>query len=606
MMRFRELMDAHRKDLAKIITQEHGKTLADAEGEVTRGIEVIEFATGIPHLLKGEFSENVGTDVDSFSIRQPLGVCAGITPFNFPGDGAAVDVPGRHRMRQHVRAEAVGARSHAVDPHGRAAHRSRLARRRVQRRARRQGSRRWPARASAREGGVVRRAPRRSPSTSTRPARATASACRRWAAPRTMRSCCPTRTSPSPRRRSSARATAPQASAAWRSRRSSPSAKRRPAGRAARRARAPRVGRARATPPNIEMGPVITCAARDRIKGYIDGGVEAGATLVVDGRNPGIAGDGFFVGPTLFDRVEPSMAIYRDEIFGPVLSVVRVESLNDAIALINANPYANGTAIFTRSGHAARKFQQDIEVGMVGINVPIPVPMAFYSFGGWRVVAVRRPQRPRHGWRALLYAREDDHLEVARRRQRRAGVSHADDGVGQRLPRDMPLRDAFLKSDAALPAFVSWRARWRRRPRGSRTGARSGSGSASGCPRRGGSARRALRRRLPPRIPRSLRRRGFRRRCRRLSTIAQTATASSRPCASAASRIAGTTIFWSMRTGRSISAGNSFIWRVEVVAEAGAIRRGARPQPRCCQTPRAMRATTAAAPQAGRAPAREP
>jgi malonate-semialdehyde dehydrogenase (acetylating)/methylmalonate-semialdehyde dehydrogenase len=132
------------------------------------------------------------------------------------------------------------------------------------------------------------------------------------------------------------------------------------------------------------MGPVITCAAKARIKGYIDSGVEVGAALVVDGRNPGVAGNGFFVGPTLFDQVKPTMAIYRDEIFGPVLSVVRVESLTEAISLINANPYANGTAIFTRSGHAARKFQQDIEVGMVGINVPIPVPMAFHTFGGWR------------------------------------------------------------------------------------------------------------------------------------------------------------------------------------------------------------------------------
>ena len=134
------------------------------------------------------------------------------------------------------------------------------------------------------------------------------------------------------------------------------------------------------------MGPVITGAARDRIVGCINRGVEEGAALVVDGRNvrvPGFAG-GFFVGPTLFDRVTPAMTIYRDEIFGPVLVVVRVESLTEAIGLINANAYANGTAIFTRSGHAARRFQQDVEVGMVGVNVPIPVPMAFFSFGGWR------------------------------------------------------------------------------------------------------------------------------------------------------------------------------------------------------------------------------
>ena len=135
-----------------------------------------------------------------------------------------------------------------------------------------------------------------------------------------------------------------------------------------------------------EMGPVITCAARDRIVGLIDRGVAEGATLVVDGRKAHIAGhdSGFFVGPTLFDRTTPDMAIYREEIFGPVLVIVRSDSLEEAIALINANPYANGAALFTRSGFAARRFQQQVEVGMIGINVPIPVPMAFYSFGGWR------------------------------------------------------------------------------------------------------------------------------------------------------------------------------------------------------------------------------
>ena len=152
----------------------------------------------------------------------------------------------------------------------------------------------------------------------------------------------------------------------------------------ASRARAVKVGPGQQA--GIEMGPVVTCAARDRIVGYIDRGVAEGATLVVDGRRPRVPGheSGFFVGPTLFDAATPSMAIYRDEIFGPVLVVVRAASLTDAIALINANPYANGAALFTRSGHAARRFQEDVEVGMLGINVPIPVPMAFFSFGGWR------------------------------------------------------------------------------------------------------------------------------------------------------------------------------------------------------------------------------
>jgi malonate-semialdehyde dehydrogenase (acetylating)/methylmalonate-semialdehyde dehydrogenase len=151
-------------------------------------------------------------------------------------------------------------------------------------------------------------------------------------------------------------------------------------------ARARRVTTGPGDAADIEMGPVITCAARDRITGLIDRGVSEGASLVVDGRRPTITGHegGFFVGPTLFDRVNPDMTVYREEIFGPVLIVVRAESLADAIAMINASPYANGAALFTRSGHAARRFQQDVEVGMAGINVPIPVPMAFYSFGGWR------------------------------------------------------------------------------------------------------------------------------------------------------------------------------------------------------------------------------
>jgi malonate-semialdehyde dehydrogenase (acetylating) / methylmalonate-semialdehyde dehydrogenase len=151
-------------------------------------------------------------------------------------------------------------------------------------------------------------------------------------------------------------------------------------------ARARRVTTGPGDAANIEMGPVITCAARDRITGLIDRGVSEGAALVVDGRRPSVPGHdaGFFVGPTLFDRVTPQMTIYREEIFGPVLVVLRVESLDEAVAMINANPYANGAAIFTRSGYAARRFEQDAEVGMAGINVPIPVPMAFYSFGGWR------------------------------------------------------------------------------------------------------------------------------------------------------------------------------------------------------------------------------
>ena len=383
MMRFRELMETHRKDLAKIITQEHGKTLADAEGEVTRGIEVIEFATGIPHLLKGEFSENVGTDVDSYSLRQPLGVCAGITPFNFPamvplwmfpvaiacgntfvlkpserdptlsirmgellaeaglpagvfnvvhGDKEAVDALLAHPTVKAI--SFVGSTPIAKYIYETGAHHGK----RVQ------------ALGGAKNHAVVLPDADLAFATEAIIGAGYGSAGERCMAI------------------SAVVAVGEVADALVE--------------RLAERARRVAVGPGDA--PDIEMGPVITCAAKDRIKGYIDEGVTQGAELVVDGRNPGVTGDGFFVGPTLFDRVTPSMSIYRDEIFGPVLSVVRVESLTQAIDLVNANAYANGTAIFTRSGHAARKFQEDIEVGMVGINVPIPVPMAFHSFGGWR------------------------------------------------------------------------------------------------------------------------------------------------------------------------------------------------------------------------------
>ena len=383
MMRFRELMESHRKDLAKIITQEHGKTLADAEGEVTRGIEVIEFATGIPHLLKGEFSENVGTDVDSYSLRQPLGVCAGITPFNFPAmvplwmfpvaiacGNTFVLKPSERDPTLSIRmgellAEAglpdgvfnvLHGDKEAVD--GLLAHplvkavsfvgSTPIARYIYETGAR--NGKRVQALGGAKNNAVVLPDADLGFATEAIIGAGYGSAGERCMA-------------------ISAVVAVGEAGDPL-------------IARLAERARRVAVGPG--DKPDVEMGPVITCAARDRIKGYIDGGVAEGAELVVDGRNPGVAGDGFFVGPTLFDRVQPSMAIYRDEIFGPVLSVVRVESLTEAIALINANAYANGTAIFTRSGHAARKFQQDIEVGMVGINVPIPVPMAFYSFGGWR------------------------------------------------------------------------------------------------------------------------------------------------------------------------------------------------------------------------------
>jgi malonate-semialdehyde dehydrogenase (acetylating) / methylmalonate-semialdehyde dehydrogenase len=385
LMRFRDLMETHKKELAKVVSQEHGKTLTDAEGSITRGIEVIEFATGIPHLLKGEFSENVGTGVDGFSLRQPVGVCAGITPFNFPamvpmwmfpvaiacgntfilkpservptmslrmaellkeaglpdgvfnvihGDKAAVDAILAHPGIKAV--SFVGSTPIAKYIYETGARHGK----RVQ------------ALGGAKNHAVVLPDADLAFTTEALIGAAYGSAGERCMAV------------------SAVVAVGDAGDALCR--------------RLADRARAVTVGPGDAA--GSDMGPVITCAARDRIMGLIDRGVDEGATLVVDGRKPSVAGheSGFFVGTTLFDHVTPQMTIYREEIFGPVLVILRAESLDAAIDLVNANPYANGAALFTRSGYAARRFQEDVEVGMIGINVPIPVPMAFYSFGGWR------------------------------------------------------------------------------------------------------------------------------------------------------------------------------------------------------------------------------
>ena len=385
LMKFRDLLDRHRKDLARIITQEHGKTLADAEGSITRGMEVVEFATGIPHLLKGEHSDSVGTDVDSWSVRAPVGVCVGITPFNFPamvpmwmfpiaigcgntfvlkpserdptfslrlgellqeaglpdgvfnvvhGDKEAVDALLAHPTVRAV--SFVGSTPIAKYIYETGARHGK----RVQ------------ALGGAKNHAIVLPDADLDFATEAIIGAGYGSAGERCMA-------------------ISAIVAVGDVADALVERLAS---------------RAKRITTGPGDVPDIEMGPVITCVARDRITGLIDRGVTEGASLVVDGRKPTLPGNpgGFFVGPTLFDRVTPGMAIYREEIFGPVLTVLRAESLTDAIEMINANPYANGAALFTRSGHAARRFQQDVEVGMAGINVPIPVPMAFYSFGGWR------------------------------------------------------------------------------------------------------------------------------------------------------------------------------------------------------------------------------
>jgi malonate-semialdehyde dehydrogenase (acetylating)/methylmalonate-semialdehyde dehydrogenase len=385
LMRFRDLIETHKRDLAKIVTQEHGKTLTDAEGSITRGLEVVEFATGIPHLLKGEHSDTVGTEVDSWSLRQPLGVCAGITPFNFPamvpmwmfplaiacgntfilkpserdptlslrlgellkeaglpdgvfnvvhGDKEAVDAILAHPLIRAVSFVGSTPIARYIYETG-AAHGKRV-----------------QALGGAKNHAVVLPDADLDFATEAIIGAGYGSAGERCMA-------------------ISAVVGVGDAG--------DPLVE-----KLAARARKVSVGPGDAA--DIEMGPVITCAARDRITGLIDRGVADGATLVVDGRRPRVPGydNGFYVGATLFDQVTPAMTIYREEIFGPVLCVLRAGSLEDAIAMINANPYANGAALFTRSGYAARRFQLDVEVGMAGINVPIPVPMAFYSFGGWR------------------------------------------------------------------------------------------------------------------------------------------------------------------------------------------------------------------------------
>ncbi|MEA2506308.1 MAG: malonate-semialdehyde dehydrogenase (acetylating) / methylmalonate-semialdehyde dehydrogenase [Actinomycetota bacterium] len=380
---FRELLQQRKEDLARLITAEHGKVLSDAMGEVERGAEVVDFACGLPHLLKGEFSENVSTGIDTYSIRQPLGVVAGITPFNFPamvpmwmfpiaiacgntfilkpsekdpsapnmlvelfeeaglppgvmnvvhGDKVAVD-----SLLLHPDVAAVS--SVGSTPVARYIYETAAA-----------AGKRVQALGGAKNHMVVM---------------------------------------PDADMDATADAVVGSAygSAGERCMAISAVVAVGPAGDSLMEAVKPRIEAlhvAAGTAEGAEMGPLVTGAHRDKVVSFVEAGVAEGAALILDGRDKTSGSEGFFLGPCLFDHVEPSMSIYREEIFGPVLSVVRVETFEEAVALVNSNPYGNGTAIFTSSGAAARAFQREIEVGMVGINVPIPVPMAFYSFGGWK------------------------------------------------------------------------------------------------------------------------------------------------------------------------------------------------------------------------------
>src|SRR3954447_26676069 len=383
MFKFRELVDEHADELARIISCEHGKVLADAKGEVIRGQEVVEYACGLAQLLKGEYSDQVSTDIDAYSFRQPLGVCAGITPFNFPvmvpmwmhpmaiacGNTFVLKPSERDPSVSNFIAElyaeaglpdgvfnvvhgdkvAVDALLEHPDVAGVSFVGSTPIAKYVYETATRNGKR-VQALGGAKNHAVVMPDADLDFAANHLTAAGYGSAGQRCMAISV--------------------AVAVGAAA-------DPLIER-------LRAKALDVKVGPGAEPDSEMGPVVTAAARDRIRTYIDQGVQDGATAVVDGRELALEGDGFWVGPTLFDDVSPDMPIYTDEIFGPVLTVVRVDSLDAAIDLINRNSYANGTAIFTGSGQAARIFKRRVQVGMIGINIPIPVPMAFYSFGGWK------------------------------------------------------------------------------------------------------------------------------------------------------------------------------------------------------------------------------
>ena len=385
MFDFRELVSKHKMDFAKLLTAEHGKTIPDAMGEVQRGLEVIEFATNIAHLVKGEFSEQVSTGVDTYTLRQPLGVVAGITPFNFPAM-----VP----MWMYPIAIACG-NTFVLKPSEKDPSASMLAAELL-------------AKAGLPEGvfNVVHGDKEAVDAILTHPDIAAVSFVgstpiaqyiyetgtrhgKRVQALGGAKNHMIVLPDADMELAADAAVSAGYGSAGERCMAISVvvtvgDAADRLVPKIEERLAALRVGPGDAE--GIEMGPLVTKAHQERVLGYIDAGEREGATLVADGRDLRVDGHdgGYFVGPTLIDHVTPEMSVYRDEIFGPVLSMVRIDHYEDAIKLVNSNQYGNGTAVFTNDGGAARKFQNEIQVGMVGINVPIPVPLAFYSFGGWK------------------------------------------------------------------------------------------------------------------------------------------------------------------------------------------------------------------------------
>ncbi len=383
---FRELVRDHAVELAKLITSEHGKVAADAAGEVARGLEVVEFACGIPHLLKGGYSENVSTGVDSYSIRQPVGVVAGITPFNFPamvpmwmfpiaiacGNAFVLKPsekdPSASLLLASLWADAglpdgvfnvVQGDKVAVDAilaHPGIAAVSFVGSTPIARYVYENGTRagkRVQALGGAKNHMIVL-----PDADLDLAADAAVSAGFGSAGERCMAISAVVAVDPIGDELVS---------------------------RISERIDGLRVGPG--SDDRSEMGPLVTGPHRDRVASYLDSGVREGATLAVDGRrHPVLGGDaaGFWLGPSVLDHVTPQMSCYTDEIFGPVLSVPRAPSYEAAVGLVNGSRYGNGTAIFTNDGGAARRFVSEAEIGMVGVNVPIPVPMAYYSFGGWK------------------------------------------------------------------------------------------------------------------------------------------------------------------------------------------------------------------------------
>ncbi len=385
MFEFRRLAVEHKEDIGRILTKEHGKTLADALGEVQRGLEVIEFACGIPHLLKGDYSENVSRGVDTYMIRQPLGVVAGITPFNFPAmvpmwmypiaiacGNTFVLKPSEKDPSASVFCAELLAEAGLPDGVFNVVHGDKVAVDRILE---------HPDIAAVSFVGSTPIA-RYIYETGTAHGK-------RVQALGGAKNHMVVLPDADMELAADAAVSAGYGSAGERCMAISVVVTVGDAGDSLLSAMRERIGGltvGSGLDPDAEMGPLITAEHRDKVAGYVDKGIDEGAQLVEDGRDLKVSGheDGFFLGPCLFDQVTPEMSIYRDEIFGPVLSVVRVDHYEEAIDLVNRNPYGNGTAIFTNDGGAARKFQNEIQVGMVGINVPIPVPLSFYSFGGWK------------------------------------------------------------------------------------------------------------------------------------------------------------------------------------------------------------------------------